>query len=179
MVTAILAGGAHAVEYGTLKYGDGKTFQTAVFQPRYVGQLSTRAKAPYLIFSGRGCLDCDANRAIYIHSPDDGQMLGGERDPHYTYPGQYRDPESEQVAHVVRVFFGQCLPSSNPVVLWFQRARQASGKWEHGIHVAEVVDDRLVSRSWTKDPPKVSTVLAAVKKGTCHELKGIKGYLEP
>jgi hypothetical protein len=175
----LLASSAHAIEYGKLNYGEGKTFQTGVFEPRYIGQLPAEGKAAYLVFSGRGCTGCDANRSIYIHSPDDGPMQGGERDPRYSYPGQYRDPESKQVAYVARMFIGKCLASSRPVALWFQRSLQDSGQWQRGVHVVEVVNDRLVSRAWTKQPPELSTVLAAVKSGTCREIKGVRGYLEP
>ena len=179
-LAVVCAGGAaHGAEYGILKYADGKTFQTGVFQPRLIGQLPTKGKALYLVFSGRSCNECDANRAIYIHSPDDGPMLGGERDARYTYPGEYRDHESQKLAHTARVFIGQCLASSNPAVLWFQGGRTESGKWERGVFVAEVVDDRLIARPWTDGPPKLAQVAAAVKKGSCRELKGVKGYVEP
>jgi len=170
---------AQASECCRLKYGNGKTFLTEVLQPRYIGQLPTRNKTPYLVFSGRTCINCDANLSIYIHSPSDGPMLGKARDPHFSYPGQYRDPETEQLAYVVRTFIGNCLESSNdPVVLWFQRERKDSGQWERRLYVAQIVDDRLESHAWTKDPPKLSAVLAAKKRG-CREIKGIRDYLEP
>ena len=85
---ALFGGTAQGADYGVLKYGKGRTFHTGVFGPKYIGLLPAKGKAPYLVFSGRSCDECDANRTIYIHSPDDGPMLGGERDPRYTYPGQ-------------------------------------------------------------------------------------------
>jgi len=174
------SGAAFSAEgYGVLKYGDGKTFQTGVFQPRYIGQLPTKNKAPYLVFSGRSCNECDANRTIYIHSPDDGPMLGGERDPRYGYPGQYHHYETQQLVHTARVFLGNCFTSPDPVVLWFARDRTDSGKWQQSVFVAEIVDDRLVSRLMNDAPPKLVHVIANVKKGSCRELKGGKGYIEP
>jgi len=179
-LAAVCAGGAaHGAEYHVLKYGDGKTFQTGVFQTRYIGQLPAKGKASYLVFSGRSCNECDANRTIYIHSPDDGPMLGGERDTRYTFPGEYRDHEFGKLVRTARVFIGQCLASSTPAVLWFEGARTESGKWERGVFVAEVVDDRLVARPRTDSPPKLAQVVAAVKKVSCRELKGVKGYVEP
>jgi hypothetical protein len=179
LAAAFASGPVYGIEYGVLKYADGKAFQTGVFQPRYIGELPAKGKAPYLVFSGRSCNQCDANRTIYIHSPDDGPMLGRERDRRYTYPGEYRDDESQQLVHTARVFIGQCLASSNSAVLWFQKERTESGKWKSGVFVAEVVDDRLVARSWADSPPKLAKVIEAVKKGSCRELKGVKGSVEP
>lgn len=168
-----------AENYGVVELGEGKSFQTGVFNPRYIGQLPVQGKSPYLIFSGRGCQECDANNAIYIHSPDDGPMLGSERDPRYEYPGRYRAIETGRLARTVRMFIGQCLTSTKPVVLWFESYRAETGKWVRGVYVAEVISGRLETQEISNQKPTTKQVLVKVGQKTCRELKGVNGDLEP
>jgi len=106
-------------------------------------------------------------------------MLGGERDARYMYPGQYHHYETHKLVHTARVFIGNCLASSTPNVVWFERAKSEDGKWQSGVFVAEVIDDALVARRLKDNAPKLAEVVSLVKKGSCRELRGGKGYIEP
>ena len=75
----------------TLEWADGRQFVTTLFDAKIVGQLQTTKKQPYLILTGRGCEECDANISIYIHSPSDGPMKGESSQTRYSYPGRVRD----------------------------------------------------------------------------------------
>ena len=44
----------------TLKFKKGKEFQTEIYELKYIGQVDNGSKAPFLIFSGRDCDECDA-----------------------------------------------------------------------------------------------------------------------
>jgi len=56
----------------TLEFKNGKSYNTDLYDLKYIGQVANNNKAPFLIFSGRECLECDANISIYIHSPANG-----------------------------------------------------------------------------------------------------------
>ena len=166
---------AHAADdYGVLRYPRGGTFRTGVFEPRYIGRLPAEGKSDYLLFSGLRCKDCGANRTLYLHSPDDGPMLGDERDARALYPGDYHDEASGELQYAVRVFHGRCLgaPASAHVVLWFGTVRQEDGDWQASVHVAEVERGRLVQRRWEGEPPSLAQVMARVKRNACRELRG-------
>src|SRR5712691_10681761 len=49
-------------------FHNGKRFQTGLFQVQFQGLLPTSG-TPYLVLSGRGCTECDANITLYILSP--------------------------------------------------------------------------------------------------------------
>jgi hypothetical protein len=59
------------VDGSKLVFKDEQIFETNLFELAYIGQVSIDSKAPYLIFSGRDCNECDANISIYVHSPSD------------------------------------------------------------------------------------------------------------
>jgi hypothetical protein len=70
-----------------LRTRNGDEFATRIYRAEYIGQLPARHKAPFLILSGFGCRDCDANRSIYIISPDDGPMGDEGEQRRFSYPG--------------------------------------------------------------------------------------------
>jgi hypothetical protein len=167
-------------EYGVLKYANGSQFQTGIYKPKLIAQLPVAGKEPFLVFSGRGCEECDANTSIYIHSPANGPMQGRELDPRYTYPGNYFDYETGQLVERVRMFVGQCFRPTESVAIWFSNSKLENGKWERSVFLVQIEDGQLIARLAPKPFPTVAAVGAAVSAGTCREVQGKrKVFTEP
>ncbi len=179
--TFVLAGHAHSTEtdYRLLKYSQARAFKTAVHEPSLIAELRVSDGEPYLVYSGLGCKECDINRNLYIQSPADGPHQSGETGRRYSYPGRYRDPESQSLVETVRTFIGRCTPSKYEGVVWFSNTKLESGKWERSTYLAQVEVAKLVEY---RQPKTVVTLLAAkqaVSKGVCKELPGKNFTTEP
>src|ERR1043166_3621001 len=101
-----------------LVFSDGSRFETTLFDVRVLGALRTSYKAPYIVLAGRGCIQCDANISIYIHSPSDGAMRDQGTQPRFTYPGHElsyvdgRTPLYERESSLATVYPDTTMPSS-------------------------------------------------------------------
>jgi hypothetical protein len=96
-----------SVTGSTLKFKNGDTYDPNLYQLKYIGQIPNDNKAPFLIFSGRNCDECDANISIYIHSPANGKLVVGNGENTYAYPGKQTDFESKKLVFEGRVFMGK------------------------------------------------------------------------
>ena len=76
---------------GTLVFPDCTRFETTLYHLKVIGKLNAAHKLPYFILSGVGCTECDANVAIYIHSPSIGPMHGEGSQQRFYCPGQESD----------------------------------------------------------------------------------------
>ena len=164
---------------GTITFQDKSSFSTTLYDLRYLGQLQTKNKKPYLVLAGRGCDDCDAGTAIYIHSPSDGPMQGEGGQERYSYPGRYKDSETGELVEKTRAFLGTCIPGRREGVVWYMQWMDKKGKWQVGFLIAEVVNDEIKSKYLPKPKEKLGETLQFVKRDICKELRGIDGYTEP
>ncbi len=76
------------------------------------------------------------------------------------------------------MFWGTCLPNLGPSAIWYQRERQANGKWKSSVYAVEVSRDALWGRFLSPMPP-VGVSLKLVKAGKCQELAGEEMSSEP
>ncbi|MES2810384.1 MAG: hypothetical protein V4619_17250 [Bacteroidota bacterium] len=125
----------------TVYFKYGKKFETTLYDLKYIGQLGARGKAPYLILSGRGCTECDANISIYIHSPSDGPMEEEAMQARSAYPGKERDYETDSLLFESRVFYGNCTNTQS--IVWLQKTYLENGTFESSIFSMSVVDNKL------------------------------------
>jgi hypothetical protein len=144
-----------------------------------VGELRATHKEPYQILSGRGCGECDANLAIYIHSPSDGPLGDEAHAQRFHYPGRLLSREDGGPLYQSRMLFGDCLAAHPNAVVWFERERAAGGKWAESVLIAQVRGDELVTQRLTEKLPRKAEVLRAMLAHTCSELAGVDAYEEP
>ena len=166
-------------ETGTVTFPDKSSFPTTLYNLRYLGQLQTKKKKPYLVLAGRGCFECDANTAIYIHSPSNGPMKGEAEQERYSYPGRYKDYMTGKLVDKIRAFLGVCIPGRREGVAWYMQRMDEKGKWQVGFFIAEVVNDEIQTQYLLKPKEKLGETLQFVKQGICKELPGIDGSTEP
>lgn len=164
---------------GELRLADGSRFRTTLYDQAVVGRLPATRKAPYYIMSGRACDGCDANVAIYIHSPSDGRMGVDREQPRFPYPGRERFYEDGTLQYEARMVFGDCAAEHPNAVLWFQRRPDEAGRWRSSVLVARVQQDTLTVTTLDTVAPSVAEAEDAVRRGTCKEVPGVDRASEP
>jgi hypothetical protein len=164
---------------GVIKYSQGRTFNTGVYQPALIAEFTVPKAEPFLVFSGLGCNNCDINRNIYIQSPAEGSIVNGETGRRYSYPGKYKDLESKALVETVRTFVGRCTPSKNKGMVWFSNTKMENGTWQRSTYLAQVEGAKLIE--YKQPSPKVSLVSAQrrVAQRICRELSGRSFTTEP
>ena len=151
-------------------FRNGKHLNTRLYDLKYIGQLPSNNKAPYIIISGRSCENCDENISIYIHSPSDGEMKSHGKQIRYSYPGKELDAETNELVFESKMYFGDCLEKYPNSVIWNQKFLNDQNKWEKSVFIVQVYNDTLKEINI-----KNTSILDEIKKGTaCQEVEGIK-----
>jgi len=171
---------AGEAQYTTLDYGEGNHFQTRLYDALLLGQLPAAGKEPYLVFSGRSCIECDENTSVYVHSPSDGPMKGKGLDARSTYPGNYYAYDTGELVARVRMFIGRCTDPSREAAVWFVHEKLDNGSWRDRVFVTYVMDGKLNDTQAAAPVPAIGVAKAAAAKGLCRQIPPVrKGYTEP
>lgn len=160
-----------------LKFINEKEYNTNLFELKYIGQIQNGEKAPFLIFAGRECDECDANVSIYIHSPSNGLLNVENGENSYQYPGEERDFENDSLLYKSRAFYGQVLPNINGII-WYQNQLMENNSWQKSVFLIDVDQSGKID-SVLKDFGQLKQTLDLLKKGLCTEIKGLKYTSEP
>lgn len=165
------------VRGAVLMFKEGKQFDTQIFEVKYIGQITSGSKAPYLLFTGRGCDECDANISLYIQSPDDPYYSDEGESERYALPGKEKDFESDSLIYKSRAFYGQILPGVKGVV-WYQQDLMQDNSWKKSTYLVSLEKglkkDTLI-KAWDKMPE----TLKLLKQGACKEIAGNTYHSEP
>ena len=165
------------VEKSKLLFKNGQSFETNLFELAYIGQVFAESKAPYLIFSGRDCNECDANISIYIHSPSDGKLIIDHGQNRYQYPGTEKDYETDSILYTSRAFYGQVLEKVNGII-WYENRLLENGKMGRSIFLSRL-DNEMIKDTTYEDKGKLDQTISLVKKGLCKEIQGQQYTSEP
>jgi hypothetical protein len=156
-------------------FRNGRRFQTGLFQVEFQGLLLA-SPVPYVVLTGRGCTECDANISLYILSPVGGPAEATTR--RLWAPGHETDRESRKVIRSSQAFVGQCLPGLGDVLLTYDSIIDTARQWHSGLFIAQIVAD-TVARELRIPPPPIATTVATVKAGRCRQIAGIDQESEP
>lgn len=162
-----------------IHFRNGRRFETTIYEVQVIGVLRVDGKMPYVVMAGRSCSECDANIAIYIHSPDDGPMRGEDKQTRFSYPGRVNHFLEGTLVEEWRVFLGRCLTQDGEVAVWFGRERSKRGKWVETVVAVRVVGAKLRVKQLQKPLPRVEEALKLVTAGACREIPGIEQTTEP
>jgi hypothetical protein len=165
------------VDSSKLHFKNSKFFDTHLYELKYIGQINSQNKAPFLIFSGRDCNECDANISIYIHSPSDGPLTVEYGQNRYHYPGTERDYETDSLTCISRAFYGQVLENTNGVI-WYEKRLLENGKMGNRIFLSKV-DKGFIKDTLYEDNGTIEQTISLFKKGLCKEIKGKQFSSEP
>ena len=161
----------------SLIFKNGKSFETNLYELDYIGQVMTANKAPYLIFSGRHCDECDANISVYIHSPSDGPLTIDHGQNRYQYPGNERDFENDSLLYMSRAFYGQVLENKQGVI-WYQKTLTEDNTWINDIFLVDITDGKKKEMTM-KNLGQLRQTLDLMKNGKCKAIKSMDFTSEP
>jgi hypothetical protein len=165
------------VQESKLVFKGGQTFETNLFELEYIGQVTVVNKAPYLIFSGHDCKECDTNISIYIHSPSDGQLEVGHGQNRYQYPGTEKDYETDRILYISRAYYGQVLETTKGVI-WYENRLLENGKMGRSVFLSRI-DNGIIKDTTYEDNGKLGETINLLKKGRCSEIIGRQYASEP
>ena len=160
-----------------LVFKDSKSFETNLFELKYIGQLEQEGHAPFFIFSGRDCDECDENISIYIHSPEQGQLAVANGQNRYQYPGTEKDYESDTIFYQARTFYGQVLENFKGVI-WYQNQLLENGKRESSVFLS-YIDNNSIKDTLFAGNGNLKQTISLMNKGLCIEIKGREYTSEP
>ncbi len=165
--------------WGVVPLAGGDRFQTTLYDLSVIGQLRATRKQPYYVLAGRRCEGCDANLALYVHSPSDGPMGVESEQPRFPYPGREVFYEDSTPLYEARTFFGDCAAAYPNAMIWFQRQIDVDGRWRATVRVVQVANDTLTTTVLETGGPALSEAEDAVARGRCREIPGRDRTSEP
>ena len=165
--------------HGVIVLPDSSRFRTTLFDLRVIGRLSVEGRLPAYVMAGRSCVDCDANLALYVHSPSDGPMRIGGEQARFPYPGHEKFYDDGTPLYEARTFYGDCAAAYPNAVVWYQRRRVEADRWQASVLIVQVSGDSLRQVLLEDVLPDVTEAVGAVRAGRCREIPGIDRSSEP
>ncbi len=160
-----------------LVFEDGTRMETGLYDLRYIGQVQRHGGMPWLIMAGRHCTECDAELALYIHSPSDGALQVANGANARYYPGRILDGETGDPYYEGRVFYGEVLAETGGVI-WFERIHQADGTVQEVTTLMDL-DGEIPVEQQFMDQERLSKTLELAARGACTEIPGIDQTAAP
>ena len=156
----------------------GQTFETNLYELAYIDQIRTDKKAPFLIYSGRDCDECDAHISLYFHSPRNGELAVAHGQNRNSFPGKELDYETDSLLTETQVFYGEVL-NGKMGMIWYQRFLLEKGGFGKGIYLSSIEGDTIYGREIKNYDQKLIETLALNKAGKNKEIKGQVYHSEP
>lgn len=160
-----------------LKFKNGKEYNTNLYELNYIGQIVNGHEAPFLVFSGRDCNECDANISIYVYSPSNRPLKVENGENRYQYPGTERDYESDSLLYKARAFYGQVLPGINGVI-WYNEQLIENNTWQKSLFLVNL-SNGIKKDTALKISGQLKNTLRLLDQGACKEIKGLDYKSEP
>lgn len=150
-------------------YRNGEEMKADLVELQFIGQLAARQKAPYNIYAGRRCHDCESNLSIYVHSATDGRLK--KKSKRYRYPGNVYSRINGSLVEESRAFFGECLPGrSSGILIWYVRTRLDLPNWVQKVEIIEPNDRGLDIAEIGVPVPPIDATLKLVEEKVCREI---------
>jgi hypothetical protein len=154
----------------TLHFQNDVRFETGLYDLEYFGQVQRHGGMPWLIMAGRHCHECDAELALYVHSPTDGPLISeGGANARY-HPGRILDGETGQPWYEGRTFFGEVLSQTGGVI-WYERVLHADGTVQEVTTLLDLDGERPVEMEFM-DQDRLPQTLELMSRGLCQEIPG-------
>lgn len=161
----------------TIFFTGGNFFKTGLYETEYIGKVDVGNKAPYLIYSGRYCNECDANLSLYVHSPDDGTPDVSNGNNRYAYPGKVSHYETGKPVTDTRVFYGEVIGRKKGVI-WYISEYTETSDTVRTSQMILVSESEPVSYQW-KGHAALTSSVQLMNTGRCFEIPGREFTSEP
>lgn len=168
----------YKVDGTKLIFKEGPVFDTELVDLEYIGQIDIDKNAPFFIYSGRFCDECDANIAIYFHSPRHGQVNVENGDNRYGYPGRERDYETDSLIYQARAFYGEVLKGVKGIV-WYQKTLMEDNSFQNSVFIARLDGESIKGEEIKGYEKHLQETLSLNKSGKNKEIKGRDYISEP
>lgn len=130
-----------------------------------------------MIMAGRHCHECDAELALYIHSPSDGPMMVDQGGGARYHPGRILDGGSGQPIYEGRTFYGEVL-SETAGVIWYERIHQADGTVQEVTTLLDL-DGEMPVEVQFMDQERLGKTLELMAFDRCEEIHGLDQFSAP
>ncbi len=161
----------------TIYFDGDRKFETGLFDLRYIGQVQHHGGMPWLIMAGRHCAQCDAELALYIHSPSDGPLISAAGANAHYFPGRILDGETGEPWYEGRAFYGEVIAETGGVI-WFERIAQADGTVQEITTLVDLDGEAPIEQQFL-DQERLSKTLELMSRGLCREIPGIDQTAAP
>jgi hypothetical protein len=161
----------------TIRFKDGVEFETGLYDLEYHGQVQRHGALPWLIMAGRHCQECDADLALYVHSPSDGPLISEFGTNARYHPGRILDGETGEPWYQARTFFGEVLAETGGVI-WYERILHADGTIQEVTTLLDL-DGEIPVESQFMDQERLPRTLELMSRGLCREIPGRDQFAAP
>lgn len=161
----------------TIYFEGGQQFETGLYDLRYIGQVQRHGGMPWLIMAGKHCTECDAELALYIHSPSDGPLVSASGANARYYPGRILDGETGEPWYEGRTFYGDVLAETGGVI-WFEKLVHADGSVQEMTTLVDL-DGSVPVEQQFMDQERLPKTLELMSRGFCREIPGIDQTAAP
>jgi len=159
-----------------LKFKNGRTFETHLYNLSYIDLVTGNNGGPFFIYMGRDCDECDAETSLYVQTPSAPEVVeAGEN--RYGCPGTERDFATDSLMSTSRAFYGQVLPNITGVI-WFQNELMQDKTWQKSTFLVNLNSGKK-KETRLKGNSQLNITLDQLRKGLCKEIKGINMKTEP
>ncbi|WP_158280613.1 hypothetical protein, partial [Pararcticibacter amylolyticus] len=159
----------------SLIFEDGTKLLTTLFDLKYIGQLKTNNKAPYLILSGRDSDNCDENMSVFIWCPDDGPMKKGAELGRYSYPGRENDYLTGEPIFESKMYYGNCMGYES--CIWLQKTLNDKKVWEQSVFIVKLENNGQLKELKVTKAEDVKNISGDIEG--CTELPGVTTTSDP
>lgn len=127
--------------------------------------------------SGRMCGECCANTSLYVAPADIGFI--DRSYPRYSFPGDLYDSMDNKLIEQTRVFYGNCTPSMEPIIIWYTEYKDSDGTRKKGTYQVNLKGKQVKESTNSNLFDSLSSTIDLVGTGECMELEGVNQHSEP
>jgi hypothetical protein len=161
----------------TIFFTSGKIFKTGLYDTEYIGKVEINNRAPYLIYAGRDCRECDASLSLYINSADGAVADLSNEKKRYAFPGKVSHYQTGQLLIETRVFYGEVIGQKRGVI-WYVSEYSESGDTTRSTHLLSLNDLEPNNSSWKGHAALIASEQLR-NEGRCAEIPGREFTSEP
>ena len=158
-----------------IAFTNGHVAKAEVINFKLIDYLDSNEGNKFIIFSGRGCTECDMNTAIYINAAED-KIYGLNS---FEFPGTLKSFEDERLLSETRMFYGACLTKGEQVVVFYSRFLNEKNKWQQKVDYFNFHGNHMTKNSTELPYKSIKNTEAFQEAGKCFEVYGVDGHAEP
>jgi len=147
-----------------LEFSNGKGLNTRLWNLEYIGQISNGDDAPYILYSGNSCKNCESK--IYLHylAPSDKK----NKLVRYQYPGTIIT--NGKTLYRARMFYGEVLKGRYGLINY--QEQYVSDDFMRKTAFLVSLKDGVTKHSVLSNSGKIRETLELLEEGKCKEIEG-------